>query len=83
MHPIQQQGRRIPSLSSEITLATCSFLVFDNFGAIVQQIHSFLASGVRPSHKVYAFLSRISASRKSEGSWCATPPEMFEAMNVL
>jgi len=73
MQPAQQHGRRFPSLSSEITLVTCSFLVAAILTEIVQQIHSLRANGVRPSHTARALESAISAFRKSIGRSCATP----------
>jgi hypothetical protein len=77
MQPIQQQGRRIPSLSSVHTLSTCSFLVSGLLTAVVQQIHSLRASGVRLSHAASAFESEPNASRKSTGTWCTVPLETY------
>ena len=77
VHPIQQQGRRIPSLSCDTTLPTCSFLVSGFLTEIVQQIHSLRESGVMSSHAARASGSEDRAFRKSIGSSWATPPEIF------
>jgi hypothetical protein len=74
--PGQQQGRRIPSLSSEHTLSTCCRLVSSFLTEMVQQIHSLRASGVMSSHAASAFASDVSALRRSAGRLCATPPEI-------
>jgi len=66
--PIQQQGRRTPSLSSVTTLSTCSFLVSGRLTESVQQIHSLRASGVISSHAANAAGSEARAFRKSAGS---------------
>ncbi len=83
MQPGQQHGRRIPSFSSETTLLTCSFLVSGIFTEMVQQIHSFLASGVMSSHAASAFRSAIKAFRKSTGNVCATPLEILFVICVI
>lgn len=72
--PIQQQGRRMPSLSSETTRFTWSFLVSAFLTEMVQQIHSLRERGVRLCHAARAFRSEIRAFRKSGGSACTTPP---------
>jgi hypothetical protein len=77
VQPIQQQGRRIPSLSCETTLPTCSSLVCGFLTEIVQQIHSLRESGVMSSHAARASGSEDSAFRKSIGSSWGTPPEIF------
>src|SRR5215469_11750785 len=76
VQPGQQQGRRIPSLSSETTLVTCSFLVSGLLTEMVQQIHSLRESGVMSSQAVNALGSEDRALRKSAGNSCATPPEI-------
>jgi hypothetical protein len=77
IHPIQQQGRRIPSLSSARVLSTCSFLVSGFLTEITQQIHSLRDSGVRLFHIESASGSEARASRKSGGTLCTTPVEIF------
>lgn len=77
MHPIQQHGRRIPSLSSETVRRTWSCLVSAVFTASTQQIHSLRASGVRLSHRPTAFVSASKAFLRSDGMACATPAESF------
>src|SRR5690242_14322319 len=76
IQPSQQQGRRIPSLSSLIVLLTCSCLVSSFLTKVTQQIHSLRASGVRSSHIASAALSDVSAFRKSAGNSCTTPAEI-------
>lgn len=77
MQPIQQQGRRIPSFSSEITRLTCSFLVFNCLTDTVQQIHSFLAKGVKLCQSSFAVWSELSAFCKSGGSLWTVPPAIL------
>src|SRR5579872_2166524 len=76
MQPYQQQGRRIPSLSSETTLPTCSTLFSGVFTEIVQQIHSLRESGVISSQAAKALASEDRASRKSVGNLCTVPSEI-------
>lgn len=83
MHPIQQQGRRMPSRSSDTTRLTCSSRVFCCLTVTVQQIHSLRASGVRLSHFSNAALLAIKAFRRSAGISCATPPEISLAVVVV
>jgi hypothetical protein len=73
MHPIQQHGRRIPSLSSVRVLSTCSARVSGFLVEITQQIHSLRASGVKSFHFASALASEASALRKSNGTLCTTP----------
>lgn len=73
IQPYQQQGRRIPSLSSVRVLSTCSFLVSGFLTEITQQIHSLRASAVRSSHAASASGSEVKTSRKSAGILCTTP----------
>src|SRR5579884_2033313 len=75
IHPSQQHGRRIPSLSSLIVLLTCSFLVSSFLTKVTQHIHSLRARGVRFSQAANAFESEVKASRKSAGTLCTTPLE--------
>ena len=83
MQPIQQQGRRIPSLSSGHTRATCSRRVSGFLTEMTQQIHSLRASGVRSFHTVRAIGSDVRAFRKSAGSSCATPPEILLVIRIV
>jgi hypothetical protein len=79
--PGQQQGRRIPSLSSLRTRSMCCLLVSGLLTEITQQIHSFRASGVISSHFSCATGSEIRTLRKSAGTACTTPGEIaFLAM---
>ena len=79
-HPIQQQGRRIPSFNSEQTLFIWFSLVSSCFTDTVQQIHSFRASGVISSHFARAFGSEVSAFRRSTGRLCTVPDEILIIM---
>ena len=81
--PYQQQGRRIPSLSSEHTRSTCSRRFSACLTEKTQQIHSFRASGVISSHAVSALESEAKAFRKSAGRSCATPPGIFLVIRKL
>ena len=81
--PYQQQGRRIPSLSSEHTRSTCSRRFSGCLTEKTQQIHSLRASGVISSHAVSALESAAKALRKSAGRSCATPPGIFLVIRKL
>lgn len=81
--PYQQQGRRIPSLSSEHTRSTCSRRFSGCLTEKTQQIHSLRASGVISSHAVSALESAAKALRKSAGRSCATPPGIFLVIRTL
>ncbi len=83
VQPIQQQGRRIPSLSSEHTRSTCSRRLSGLLTEMVQQIHSLRASGVISSHFASAFESEKRAFFRSAGSRCATPPEIFLVIGIV
>jgi len=50
---------------------------------MVQQIHSLRASGVISSHADSALGSDDKAFRRSVGSSCATPPEIFLLISSL
>ena len=80
MQPIQQHGRRIPSMSSEHALLTWSPLVSGALTEMVQQIHSLRASGVMSSHAARAFCEAISAFRKSAGNVWTVPEDIFMAI---
>lgn len=81
--PYQQQGRRIPPLSSEHTRSTCSRRFSGCLTEKTQQIHSLRASGVISSHAVSALESEAKALRKSAGRSCATPPGIFFAIHIV
>jgi hypothetical protein len=72
----QQQGRRIPSLSSVRTRSMCCLLVSGFLTEITQQIHSLRASGVMSSHFARAAGSEMRTSRKSAGTLCTAPWEI-------
>ena len=74
--PGQQQGRRIPSLSSVRTRSMCCLLVSGFLTEITQQIHSLRASGVISSHFALATGSEMRAFRKSAGKLCTAPAEI-------
>jgi len=73
MQPDQQQGRRLPAISSARVLSMWFFLVSCFLTVIVQQIHSLRASGVIFSHAASAFGLEARALRKSAGILCITP----------
>jgi len=70
MHPIQQQGRRMPPLSFERAFLMRIFLVSDFLPEVTQQIHSFRARGVMSSHIAWARREEATALRKSAGILC-------------
>lgn len=76
-HPIQQQGRRFPFLSSSAVLLICSFLTSGVFTDSTQQIHSLRASGVMSSQAESVLELDKIIFRKSAGISCATPGEIF------
>ena len=82
--PGQQQGRRIPSLSSVRTHSMCCLLVSGFFTEVTQQIHSLRASGVISSHFARAAESEMRTFRKSAGTRCTAPGEIpFVAMDFI
>src|SRR5437588_4356642 len=83
MQPYQQQGRRIPSLSSVRTLSTCCLLVSGFLTEIAQHIHSLRARGVRSSHEALASASEARVFRKSSGNSWTTPPEISFLVIVI
>src|SRR2546427_8767125 len=83
IQPYQQQGRRMPSLSSVHTRSTCCLLVSGCFTEIAQQIHSLRARGVRSSHEALASASAARVFRKSSGKSWTTPPEMSLLVRVI
>src|SRR5207237_7770405 len=83
IQPYQQQGRRMPSLSSVRTLSTCCLLVSGFFTEIAQHIHSLRARGVRSSHEALASASEARVFRKSSGNSWTTPPEISLLVIVI
>src|SRR5437660_2406117 len=82
--PGQQQGRRIPSLSSVHTRSMCCLLVSGFLTEITQQIHSLRASGVISSHFARAMGSEMRTFRKSAGTLCTAPGEIaFLVMDFI
>ena len=73
--PGQQQGRRIPSLSSVRSRSMCCLLVSGLLTEMTQQIHSLRASGVISSHFARAAGSEMRTFRKSAGTACTAPRE--------
>jgi hypothetical protein len=68
MHPIQQQGLRIPERIFDIPTSMRCERVSALAPAVTQQIHSLRASGVMSSHNACTFLSDKIARFKSVGS---------------
>lgn len=73
-HPGQQQGRRRPSCSSSHVRRTRRARVSGCLASSTQQMNSLRASGVMSLHAARAVASLTSASRRSAGSSCTTPP---------
>lgn len=76
MQPAQQQGRRLPAISSLRVRSTWFFLVSGFLVVTVQQIHSLRARGVISSQAASAFGEEARALRKSDGNLWATPLEI-------
>ena len=74
LHPGQQQGRRWPSSSSSWVLRMRRFRVISCFASSTQQMNSLRAKGVMSLQAASAVEFAISASRRSTGSLCTTPP---------
>jgi hypothetical protein len=74
LHPGQQHGRRWPSSSSSWVLRMRRFRVISCFASSTQQINSLRAKGVMSLQTASAVEFAISASRRSTGSLCTTPP---------
>jgi hypothetical protein len=82
--PGQQQGRRIPSLSSVRTRSMCCLRVSGFLTEITQHIHSLRASGVISSHFASAAESEMRTVRKSAGTSCTAPGEIvFLVMDFI
>lgn len=82
IQPIQQHGRRLPSLSSTVKRFTWSSRVSSLFTDVVQQIHSLRESGVRVCHLESAALSFVSATFISAGTVCTTPVAIFSMHSI-
>jgi hypothetical protein len=72
-HPGQQHGRRFPVRSSSERRLRCSDRVSSFFTIVIQQIHSFRASGVSPFHNSRRSLCELRIARKSLGTRCTVP----------
>lgn len=82
--PGQQQGLRIPSLSSVSTRSMCCLRVFGFLTEIIQHIHSLRASAVISSHLARAAGSEMRTFRKSAGTPCTAPSEIaFLVMDFI
>ena len=80
--PGQQQGLRFPSLRLEQPHSIRRVLVSGFLADLIQQIHSFRASGVMSSHVSNALASEVSAFFRSAGRSWTTPPEIFVTLKV-
>lgn len=74
LHPGQQQGRRWPSSSSSRVLRMRRSRVVACFASSTQQMNSLRARGVMSLQAASAVVLASSASRRSTGSSCTTPP---------
>ena len=73
-HPGQQQGRRMPSSSSSWVRRMRRSRVVSCLASSTQQMNSLRARGVMSFHASSAAGLATSASRRSAGSLCTTPP---------
>ncbi len=64
----------MPPRNLSIPTSMRRFLVSFLFGDVIQQIHSFRASGVMSVQTLFAAASDSMALRKSAGSSCTVPP---------
>ena len=71
--PGQQQGRRLPALSSSTTRWIRRLRVVLCLAEMTQQIHSFRASGVRSFQAARVVASELRALRTSAGALCRGP----------
>jgi hypothetical protein len=71
--PGQQQGRRLPSLSSANARWILRLRVVVCLAEMIQQIHSFRASGVRSLQTACVVASELIALRRSAGVLCRGP----------
>ena len=67
-HPAQQHGRRMPLSIFERPFSTRIFLVPSILPEVIQQIHSFRASGVMASQTALAFGEPVSIFFTSAGA---------------
>jgi hypothetical protein len=74
LHPGQQQGRRWPSSSSSWVRRMRRSRVVSCLASSTQQMNSLRAKGVMSFQASSAVVLAISASRRSAGSVCTTPP---------
>ena len=74
LHPGQQQGRRWPSSSSSWVRRMRRSRVVSCLASSTQQMNSLRAKGVMSFQASSAVVFAISASRRSAGSGCTTPP---------
>ena len=74
LHPGQQQGRRWPSSSSSWVRRMRRSRVVSCLASSTQQMNSLRAKGVIAFQTSSAVVLAISASRRSAGNLCTTPP---------
>jgi hypothetical protein len=74
LHPGQQQGRRWPSSSSSWLRRMRRSRVVSCLASSTQQMNSLRAKGVMSFQASSAVVLAISASRRSAGNLCTTPP---------
>jgi hypothetical protein len=76
-HPGQQHGLRIPPRILSMPTSMRRFLVSSFFTDVIQQIHSFRASGVISAQILLTAALDSMALRKSGGSLWTVPPAIF------
>lgn len=71
--PGQQQGRRLPAWSSSTARLILRLRVAPCLAEMIQQIHSFRASGVRSFQAALVAVFEPTALHKSAGVLCTGP----------
>jgi hypothetical protein len=74
--PGQQQGRRLPALSSPTARWMRRLRVVLCLAEMTQQIHSFRANGVRSFQAACVVASELRALRRSAGALCRGPGKL-------
>ena len=82
MQPTQQHGRFWPSNNSSTVRLIRRALVFSCLASSTQHRNSLRAIGVIASHKLVISLFFVSATTKSLGSECTSPPDIVDLFMI-